>query len=88
MEGYRKDIAHQAITKAIRTGILKRPTSCAKCRTICKPNAHHENDDQPLNVAWLCNKCHALRHKQLRELIKREDIVKKAVKISRKLVLV
>lgn len=73
--GYLKDIAHQAITKALRTGELQRPDNCATCGKFCKPYAHHEDDDKPLDVKWLCSRCHADRHKQLRAEQKENALV-------------
>lgn len=80
--GYKRDIAHQIITRAIKSGKLQRPAACATCNVGCKPYAHHENDDLPLQVEWLCSKCHASRHIQLR---RRLDIMPIAVRKAKQI---
>lgn len=58
--------AHQIALKAVRTGILSEQP-CVKCGA---DNAlkHHEDYSKPLEVVWLCPKCHAARHKELRKI--------------------
>ena len=58
--------AHQAVSNALRYGILaKQP--CERCGNP-KTVAHHEDHSKPLDVIWLCTKCHAERHRELRGL--------------------
>jgi hypothetical protein len=51
---------------AVRDGRLKRPKDaiCSKCGA---PNAikHHESYRKPLQITYLCRKCHAARHKEI-----------------------
>ncbi len=56
--------AHNAVNHAIEYGILSRPSECSKCGCRCKPEAHHDSyeQDQLLNVRWLCKKCHEDHH--------------------------
>lgn len=43
---------------------LERPENCQNCGSECKPDAHHEDYDKPLDVIWLCVRCHGLtKHK-------------------------
>lgn len=48
---------------AVRDGkLVKLPCKCGET----KVQAHHEDYDEPLNVEWMCQKCHSLlRRKEL-----------------------
>ena len=59
-----KKYAHQLISDYIRNGWLTKK-SCEKCGEI-KAEAHHEDYSKPLDIQWLCKKCHMARHKELR----------------------
>jgi hypothetical protein len=51
------------VTKAIRSGRLVKGSSCALCSKTCKyTSAHHIDYGRPLDVMWLCSKCHGLAH--------------------------
>jgi len=52
--------AHEAVTRAIKLGLLKRK-SCEKCKNT-KADAHHEDYGKPLEVMWLCRSCHMEQH--------------------------
>jgi len=62
-----KRLAHLKVKRAIERGILKRPNRCSSCGASCKPEAHHEDYSKPLDVVWLCRKCHAEIHKSINE---------------------
>ena len=55
--------AHSLIRCAIRRGDLIRPNSCSECLKDGKPHAHHDDYNNPLDVRWLCDICHADWHK-------------------------
>lgn len=57
-----KRAAHQAIGYAIRSGKIKRQP-CEKCGNG-KSQAHHEDYGKPLEVKWLCAKCHKMEHRK------------------------
>lgn len=59
----RRGIAHNAVSRAIRSGTLSRQP-CAVCGNE-KSVAHHEDYDKPLDVVWLCQPCHVRRHKEI-----------------------
>lgn len=59
----RRAKAHTAVAKAVRNGVLI-PKPCEWCGEE-KSLAHHDDYDQPLNVIWLCQPCHKLRHKEI-----------------------
>lgn len=58
-----KKKAHLYVELAIHYGHLVRPDHCSKCGIICKPQGHHHDYDLPLDVTWLCTKCHGLEHR-------------------------
>lgn len=57
--------AHSKLKYAIKTGKTKRPDDCSKCYKKCKPEGHHPDYDKPLEVIWLCKKCHCELHPYL-----------------------
>lgn len=59
--------AHRAVEAALRKGTLVRPEFCDSCFLKRKIDAHHEDHSKPLDVQWLCRKCHIARDKQLAE---------------------
>jgi len=64
-EDGRRQTAHSAVARAIRSGNLCREP-CVRCGDQ-KSVAHHEDYDKPLDVMWLCQPCHKQRHKELKE---------------------
>ena len=63
--------ANIAVSNAVRDGRLKRPLICQVCcKTKCKIQAHHDNYSKPLNVRWLCIKCHSAHHKDSRSAVR------------------
>lgn len=58
--------ARRAVRAAIKSGVLVRPDTCEKCGQIparrvdgySQIQAHHPDYDKPLDVEWLCCKCH------------------------------
>lgn len=63
-EDSRRVVAHNAVSKAIKKGLLIR-MPCVRCGEA-KSLAHHEDYDKPLDVMWLCQPCHKQRHKELK----------------------
>lgn len=60
------DWAHQIVSHNVRVGKLYKPSECADCGVLCNPHAHHHDYEKPLDVLWVCRKCHANIHKQIR----------------------
>lgn len=53
--------ARDAVQKAKKSGkLIVGP--CSVCQATEKIHAHHEDYSKPLDVIWLCNKCHHNRH--------------------------
>jgi len=58
--------ARWAVATALRAGRLVRPRTCSECgrapgrdqlgRSLIE--AHHEDHGRPLDVRWLCRRCH------------------------------
>ena len=46
----------------IKTGEVIRPDRCESCRVECIPHGHHSDYLKPLDVDWLCVRCHAAWH--------------------------
>jgi len=60
---------HNAVTRARKKGLLIQQP-CIRCGDH-QSLAHHEDYSKPLDVMWLCQPCHKVRHKEL--LLERES---------------
>ncbi len=56
--------ANAVVFKAVRDGMLIRPDKCQDCGMPCKPHGHHKDYAKPLEVVWVCTKCHGIRHRK------------------------
>lgn len=68
-ENYRKNYpmkyaAHVITRNAIRDGKLKTENFCSVCSSSEKVEAHHDDYTKPLDVRWLCEKCHKEWHRK------------------------
>lgn len=68
MKGYREDPvlkermdARDAVNKAVKSGRLIK-TPCVDCGSTKRIEGHHPDYSKPLDVIWLCWKCHIERH--------------------------
>ena len=50
------------VRAAVKSGRLIRPDSCSGCGRRVEVHAHHDDYSKPLDVRWLCRRCHALEH--------------------------
>src|SRR5215471_18484830 len=57
--------ARQAVGRAVKRGILHKPTNCTGCDRPVRLYGHHEDYNRPLEVVWLCASCHRLRHERM-----------------------
>ncbi|WP_213993820.1 hypothetical protein [Sodalis sp. dw_96] len=56
--------AHCHISNALRDGKVIKPNRCQLCNVECRPEAHHRDYGKPLEIMWLCKKCHVKWHKR------------------------
>lgn len=63
--------ARSKLQKAISSGKIIRKTNCEICFIDCKPHGHHEDYSKPLEVIWMCSKCHLYHHQNYRFHAKR-----------------
>jgi ribosomal protein S27AE len=57
-----KRLVQQALNKAVRDGLLNRPSRCSSCGKPGDIEAHHEDYSKPYDVEWLCGDCHRSKH--------------------------
>jgi hypothetical protein len=53
-----KSRAHEAVKRAIRSGVLVRPEKCQRCGKQGRVEGSHDDYAKPLAVEWLCVSCH------------------------------
>ncbi len=75
------DVAQNLLEKAIERGEVERKTQCEVCGDSgtmsdgrSKIHAHHCDYNFPLDVQWLCQKCHHEWHKHNRAIMKTESL--------------
>lgn len=54
--------AQRKLRQAVKNGIIKKPLECSICHKKVYLNAHHDDYTKPLNVRWVCAKCHKNIH--------------------------
>ena len=57
-----KEKAHNAISNAIRDGIIRRSVFCEVCGLPAITQAHHSDYSELLSVLWACQICHTKIH--------------------------
>lgn len=60
-----KRMATQYVMWGLRLGVLKKPDVCERCKMNIKLEGHHTDYSKPLQVMWLCRKCHLKEHNKL-----------------------
>lgn len=58
--------AQRKVRSAIKSGKLKRPLHCEICKIESHVHGHHEDYSKPLEVIWMCSKCHLYHHQKYR----------------------
>ena len=59
-----KVIAALAVREAIRVGRLAKPANCSECNATGIIHGHNCDYSKPLEVMWLCPKCHISWHNE------------------------
>lgn len=77
--------AHWIVGNAIRSGKLKKEP-CEVCGDY-KSHAHHHDYSSPLDIKWLCHKCHWIEHgwvksPSTKKPTKRDEMLEVAVKLK------
>lgn len=50
--------AHNLVASAIKRGLLAKPSVCSICGKAGIIHAHHEDYEKPLDIVWVCARCH------------------------------
>jgi hypothetical protein len=58
-----KKYAHALVRSMVVNGLINKPTCCCACGNIANLHGHHDDYAKPLDVRWLCPKCHRDWHK-------------------------
>jgi hypothetical protein len=57
--------AHGKAAVAVRNGAIRVATICERCGAAPKQlHKHHPDYSKPLDIIWLCSKCHGLAHRK------------------------
>lgn len=65
IEFKKRKFVRQMVTAALIRGDLVRPDSCSLCKKERrKIQAHHIDYGRPLDVIWVCTKCHGKAHER------------------------
>lgn len=59
-----KEKAHRIVNHAIRDGKLESSIFCEFCGLPAKTEGHHADYAKPLEIDWLCRKCHIKIHRR------------------------
>lgn len=62
-----KDYARDKLVKAVLSGKVIKPKVCEGCLQEKRLEGHHDDYTKPLDVKWLCKKCHENLHHACRE---------------------
>lgn len=57
-----KHKARAAVSYALKMGRLTKPTECTRCGSESRIEGHHPDYSKPLEVLWLCVRCHKIEH--------------------------
>lgn len=57
--------ARVTLGNGLRDGRLIRPAACQSCGAKERLDAHHPDYSKPLEVMWLCKRCHGAEHRRL-----------------------
>lgn len=68
--------AYYRVGLAVENGELEKPEKCTRCGfETDELDAHHPDYSRPLDVEWLCRRCHKREHGRIRREIYRAEKV-------------
>jgi len=53
--------------RAVELDLLERPEKCSLCCETGDVDAHHWDYSKPLDVFWVCPRCHGIMHRRINE---------------------
>jgi hypothetical protein len=68
-----KSNARQKLARALLKGKVKRANNCEHCGIEDNIQGHHYDYNKPLDVIWLCSKCHANEHIRINNEKRKQD---------------
>lgn len=60
-----KEMARRKLRHAVASGKIVKPENCEGCFTETELGGHHEDYSKPLDVEWLCDRCHKELHRKV-----------------------
>lgn len=60
----------------VKKGNIIKPFNCSDCKKKLPLQGHHEDYTKPLEVIWLCSKCHAKADKILESKVNLSSLIK------------
>lgn len=57
--------ANAYLLRYIKKGVMTRSKICSDCLKECKTEAHHQDYTKPLEIIWLCRRCHMKLHRKV-----------------------
>ena len=55
-----KGKARERLRYAVRSGAIQKPERCQRCGEAANLQGHHADYSKPLEVEWLCSRCHGV----------------------------
>ncbi len=57
--------ANRFLQRYVNKGVITRGIICENCKKVGKMEAHHKDYTKPLEVNWLCRRCHMKIHRSI-----------------------
>ena len=70
-----KWVARYTFRNAIRDSKIEKINNCSICRSTLRVEGHHADYSKPLEVVWMCRKCHSAIHKSLKERNNKNEVI-------------